>query len=157
MRVCSGPGIVRQVEAGVIRILIDNDRISIPNPIRDIGEVVRENAKVGAPEPESAGAAAFETEDMTGSEAQREVSVLPGMIYVIVPIVTSHIVTNPLTVAMHVRGVRMSLEIAEIALISAPLSARALLRLALVRGTLFWSALLLHGVLFHGVLFLARR
>jgi hypothetical protein len=147
VRVGTCPGVVGQVETRVIRILVDHDRIGIPNPIGDERKIVWKNAKVGAPEPESIRAAAFKAEDMTRSEAQREAPVFPGTVHVIASIITTRVVTNPLAAIMHVRGLGMSLEIAEIALItspliSAPLSAGALVRLALVRSTLFWRPLL---------------
>jgi Ca2+/H+ antiporter len=70
-----------------------------------------------------------------------------GTIYMIPSIVTAPIVTHPLAVIMNVWNLWMPLEIAEIALIaaplvSAPLLSGALIRLTLVGSTLFWRALL---------------
>jgi hypothetical protein len=89
----------------------------------------------------------------------------PRTIHVIATIVTTGIVTNPLAVTMHVRGLWMALEIAEVALvaliplplIAGPLSARALIRLTLVLSTLFWRALLNGGLPLFGSALLRGR
>ena len=146
VRVGPCPGVVSQIEARMVRIFVDYDRIRIPEPIRDVGKVLGSNAKVGASEPESVRATAFEAEDMTGSESQCKASMLPRTIHVIASIVTTHIVTNPLAVIMHVRGLWMSLEIAEIALVASPLFSSPLFSAPLFRLALFGGALL-HGSL----------
>ena len=151
MCVGSRPGVVSQIEARMIRIFVDYDRIGIPEPIGDIRKILGSNAKVRAPEPKSIRTAAFETEDMARSEAQCKASVFPRAIHVIASIVTAPIVTHPLAVIMNVWNLWMPLEIAEIALIaaplvSAPLLSGALIRLTLVGSTLFWRALLDRGL-----------
>jgi hypothetical protein len=83
--------------------------------------------------------------------------VFEGTIYMVASIVTTPIVTHPLAVAMDVRDLWMPLEIAEIALIAAPLVSAPLLsitliRLSLVRSTLFWRALLDGSLLLNGSL-----
>src|ERR1700676_4949111 len=146
--VCVGsrPGVVCQVEARMIGIFVNHDWIGSPEPIRDVRKVLGSHAKVRSPEPEPIGAAAFQTEHMARSEAQRKASVFPRTIHVIASIVTTHIVPHPLAIGMHMRNFRMPLKIAEIALLTAPLFGSPLLhrRLLLHRSLpLFGSALLL--------------
>lgn len=126
----------------MIRILIDHDRISIPNPIRDVGKIFRSNAKVSALEPESIRTTAFEAEDVTGPEAQCKASVFPGSIQVVACIVTTHIVPDPLAVVMNVGHIWMSLLIAKITLASGTLVGS--LPLLLGSLALFRSPLLLY-------------
>ena len=131
MNVRPEPGIVGQVETRVIRILVDHDRVRIPNPIRDVRIIVRRNAEVDAIEPEPVRTAALEAKNMTRPETQGEPSVLPGVIEVIVCIIATLVVANPLAVGMHMRCVRVPFIITEI----------ALLRRRLLSGALFRSAL----------------
>jgi len=78
---------------------------------------------------------------MARSEAQCKATVLPGTIQVVASIVTTHIVTNPLTVTMNVRDIRMAFRIAEIALLCKTLVTLALVSLTLVTLALFRLAL----------------
>ncbi len=73
---------------------------------------------------------------MTGSEAQGKAPVLEGTIHVVACIVATHVVANPLTVGVYMRGVGMSFSVTEIALLR-----RRLLRSPLFWSALFWSAL----------------
>jgi len=129
----------------MIGILVDNDRIRVPKPVRDVGKILWSYAEIGSPEPESIRTTAFEAEDMTGSKAQCKASMLPGTIQVVACIITTHVVPDPLAVTMHVRRFRMALLIAKITLASAALVGS--LPLLLGSLALFRSPLLLHGSL----------
>jgi hypothetical protein len=117
----------------MVRILVDHNRIRIPEPIGDVRKIFGRDAKVCAPEPESVGTSAFQTEHVTWSKAQGKASVFERTIYVVASIIATIIVPHPFAIGMHVRSLRMPLKIAETALLTAStlLPAAALLRSAL--------------------------
>src|ERR1700733_6520006 len=101
--------VVGEIPAGMVWILIDHDLVGIPQPVAAEGNVVRRNAKIKAVEPESAGASAAKMPHVPLAETSGEVAMLPGMIDMIVRIVSPRIVTDPaITLHVDVRCVRMT-------------------------------------------------
>ncbi len=114
MRVNPGPGVVGEIEARIVRIFIDHDRIGIPEPVSYVGVVVGRDAKVSASEPEAGWTAALEPKYMARTETQRKASMFPGMVQMVAPLVADHIVAHPLAIVVHVGRIGMSLLVAKI-------------------------------------------
>jgi hypothetical protein len=83
----------------VVRIVIDNDIVAVPQPVVAEADVIRGNAEIEAAEPESVRTAATEMPNVTATEAAGKASVLPGMIEVVVRIIGAGVVANPLALA----------------------------------------------------------
>ena len=107
MDVCAEPGVIGQVPAVVVRIFVDNDGITVPIPIANVAVVVGGDAEEEAAEPETLAISAAQIVRMTAAEAAGKAAVFPGMVHVIVGIIATGIVADPLVVAMDVRGFRM--------------------------------------------------
>ena len=116
VRVNASPGVVGQVEAQIVRILIDHDRIGIPEPVSHVRVVLGRDAKVRTSEPEAGWTAALQPKHMTRPEPQRKASMFPWMVQMIAPLVAAHIVTHPLPIAVHMGRIGMSLLVAKIRL-----------------------------------------
>jgi len=97
----------------MVRVFVDYDVITVPEPVATAADVKGSNAKVEAAEPESAGTASREVPDMAAAETSAKVAVLPGMVEVKSGIIASGIVPNPFAVVVHVRGFGMAFLIAE--------------------------------------------
>jgi hypothetical protein len=102
------PCVVGEVPAVVIGIIEDGDLIGIPKPVVAVTEIVCGDAEVEATEPETRGAASHETKDMAATESAGEPTVLPGMVKVVMRVVTAGVVADPLAVAVDVRGIGVS-------------------------------------------------
>src|SRR5579883_1070101 len=112
----SQTGVVSQIPAGMVRVVVKHNIVGIPVPIGAIAHVIGGYAEGKAAEPELVGAAAFQSIDMPGSDFSLKPSVFPGTIPPIVLIISSHVVTDlPIIVGMHVRSFRMSGLVAETA------------------------------------------
>ena len=98
------PDVVGEIPARMIGIIIDDDLIRIPEPVVAEGEIIGSNAEIETTEPEAAGAPTGESPPVLRAQAGSEVSVFPGMIDVVVGIVSSASVSDPLSVRMHVRS-----------------------------------------------------
>jgi hypothetical protein len=107
------PGVVGEVPAVVVWIVVDRDWIGIPQPVAAEAEIVRCDAEVVSAKPEPSRATACEVKDMAAPEPAGESTVLEGMIEVIVRVVTTAVMTNPAAVGVHMRCVRMSLAVTE--------------------------------------------
>ena len=113
MHVGAQPGVIGQVPALVIRVVVDHDLIGVPQPITGEGEIVRRDAEEEPVEPEPSRTTAPEAKDMSSAEAAVETTVLPWMIEVVVPVVTTRVMTNPAAVRVHMRRIRMSIAVTE--------------------------------------------
>jgi hypothetical protein len=102
------PGVISQVIARVVRIFIDHDVVTIPEPIIDKAVIVRRNTEVGAIKPESIPVTSPKVKLMPTTEAAREASMFPGMFHMVVGIVPPGIMSNPVTVCVNVRSFRMA-------------------------------------------------
>jgi hypothetical protein len=100
--------IVGQIPTHVVRIIINHDWIRIPEPAAAKGDIEGRNTPSPAIEPEAAWTATAQMPDMTSSNAAGEATVLPRMIEMIIGVVTSCVMTNPLTVVVNVRRFRVA-------------------------------------------------
>src|SRR5580704_11612542 len=108
MNVGAQPGVVSQVPAIVIRVLIDHDIVAIPQPVIDEVVIVRSDGEVEAAKPETLPVSSPKMENMARTEAAGKVSMFPGMIDMVVGIVTARIVSDPFIVGVNVRSLRMT-------------------------------------------------
>ena len=92
----------------MVRIVIDNDIVAVPQPVIAEADVIRGNAEIEAAEPESVRTAAPEMPNVTATEAAGKAAVLPGMIEVVVRIIGAGVVANPLAVSVDVRCIGMA-------------------------------------------------
>jgi hypothetical protein len=97
----------------VIRVVVDHDLIGVPQPIAGEGEIVRRDTEEEPVEPETSRATAPEAKGMSPAEAAVETTVLPGMIEVVLAVVTTRVMTNPAAVRVHMRRIRMSIAVTE--------------------------------------------
>ena len=113
MGVGAEPGVVGEIPAGVIGIVVDHDVVAVPQPIAGVVIVVRRDAPEKATKPETVAAAAFETINVVAANFAAEVSVFPNVILMITAIVAAPVMTDPLIVlSMHVRSFGMALLVA---------------------------------------------
>ena len=86
MNVCSNPRVISEVPSVVVRVLIDDDLIRIPEPAINKRIVVGRHAEVEAIEPETLSVPSGQAEDVAWPETARESPMLPRVIEVIVRI-----------------------------------------------------------------------
>ena len=108
------PRVVCEVPAHVIGIVVDHNRIAVPQPVIDVAVVPRRDTEVKAIEPEPAGAASLESKDVAGTEPAGEAPMRPRPIEVIVRIIAARIVSDPRAVGVNVGSIRMSGTIAKV-------------------------------------------
>ena len=120
MNVRAEPGVVRQVPAVVVGVIVDGDLITVPEPVAAEAEVVRRHAKIEPVEPETISPAAFKPELVSSFEPTREATVFPGVIEVVMRIVATRIMSDPSVVMVHVRNVRVAGHIGSMSLHSGP-------------------------------------
>jgi hypothetical protein len=110
LHVCVGAetGVVRQVPADVVRVIVDGDLIAVPEPVVDEAVVVRRYAEIESVEPKTISVAAFEPELVSASNSSRVATVFKGVIEVIVGIIAARIMSNPMVVIVYVRNVRVT-------------------------------------------------
>jgi hypothetical protein len=106
-------GVVGQVPSVVIGIVVDHDLIGVPEPIVTEGDVVWRHTEEESVEPESSRTAACEPKAMTAPDAAGETTMLERMIDMIVAVATTRVMSNPVTVPVHVRRIGMSGSVAE--------------------------------------------
>jgi hypothetical protein len=100
--------IVGEIPAGMVRVLIDDDRVRTPEPVLAIRDVLWSNAPVVIGKPEALWSAAGQMPDVLRTEPAGEVAMFPGMVQVITGVVPALIVPDPLAVRMHVWGIGMT-------------------------------------------------
>jgi hypothetical protein len=100
----------------MIRIVVDYDRVGIPQPVGNIAELERRDAPVEVVEPEPRRAAALKMKHMAWSEAAREMPVFERMVQMELSVVPSSVVPNPLAVMFDMRRIGMSRLVLEVSL-----------------------------------------
>jgi hypothetical protein len=108
-------GVVREVPADVVGIVVNHDRIAIPEPAVDEAVVPWRDAEEEAVEPEPPSVPSLEVEHMAAAEPAREPPVLKRMIEVIVGITTAGLVSDPASVAVNVGRIGMPRLVAKVA------------------------------------------
>ena len=98
----------------MVGVFVDHDIVAVPKPVAAEADVVGSDAKVEAAEPETIGAAAAEVPNVAAPESACEAPVLPGMVKMVVNVVTAGIVANPFAVGVNVRCVGMASLVVEV-------------------------------------------
>src|SRR5579864_272182 len=92
----------------MVRIVVEDDVVAVPEPAVDIVVVIRGDGEPEAAEAEAVAASPLQPVDVLRADDAREVPVLPGMIEVVVRVAAAGVVPHPLiALGMHVRGVGM--------------------------------------------------
>src|SRR5258707_2809742 len=91
----------------MIGVLINHDRVGVPDPVRAVGSLEWGDAEIESAKPKTPGASSLKMIDVTRAEGASEVPMLPGMIQVEVGIIAARIMTHPLAVGMHMRSLWM--------------------------------------------------
>lgn len=109
MAIGAKPDVIRQIPTIMIGIRVNHDVVRVPEPVAASVIVVRRNAKVEAAEPKTVPVSALKPIDMAAANFARETSVLKRMIQVVVLVVSTSVMTNPLIIVrVNVRRRRMS-------------------------------------------------
>jgi len=108
----------------VVGIRVNHDIVGVPEPTIGIVVIVRRDAEVKVAKPEAISCAALKPIDVATADVTREMSMLPRLIQMVMGIVWTGIVTNPLiVVCVDVRGLGMSWLVAIAWMLAALLSA----------------------------------
>jgi hypothetical protein len=100
--------VVGQVPTNVVWILVNDDLVTIPEPISAIAQVVGSDAEKEAAKPEAARTAAFKMEHMIGTKRTLKMPVLPRMVEAIVRVTTASLMSDPLAIVVNVGRFGMS-------------------------------------------------
>ena len=107
-------GVIGEIPAWVIRIVVQHDVIAAPQPIVGVVVVVRRDAPEIASEPETVAASAFDAINVVAANFTAEVSVFPYVILMVARVVAAPVMTDPdIALWMDVRGFGMALLVAE--------------------------------------------
>jgi hypothetical protein len=110
MDIGSEPGVIRQIPAGVIWIVVQHDVVAVPQPIVGVVVLVRRDVPVKAAKPETVAASAFKAIDVVAADFAAEASVFPYMVLMITSIVAAPLMTDPaIAVRMNVRSFGVTL------------------------------------------------
>jgi hypothetical protein len=96
--------VVGEIPAFVVGVIVDHDVVAVPIPVVAVGEVKWGDAEVEAAKPETAGIATLNAPPVSAAKTALKMAVLPGMIEVKAPVVTTTFVTNPFPVVVDVGG-----------------------------------------------------
>jgi hypothetical protein len=119
----SESGVIREIPARVIWIVVQHDVVGVPQPIAGVVVVVWRDAPVKTAEPETVPASAFEAINVVAANFTAESSVFPYMVLMVTLVIPAGVVTDPsIALGMHVRGFGMACLVA-IRLTSLPLVA----------------------------------
>ena len=105
--------VVGEVPADVIRVVVEDDVIGAPIPIRAVTKVIGSYAEKESAEPEAIRTASAKTPDVSATDFAGEVTVRPGMVKVIVGIVASRAMADPLVIGVDVRCIWVVRRVAE--------------------------------------------
>lgn len=108
------PDVVSEVPAFMVRVFVDNDVVAVPEPVVAEADVVGGDAEVEAAEPEAIGATAAEMPDVATAEAAGEAAVFPGVVEMVMGVVATRVMADPLAVRVDVRRVGMSRLVVEV-------------------------------------------
>ena len=89
MDIGSEAGVVGEIPAWVIGIVVQHDVIAVPQPIVGVVVVVRRDAPVKAAEPEAVAASAFDAINVVAANYAAEAAVFPGMVKMVMSIVAA--------------------------------------------------------------------
>ncbi len=94
--------VVGQIIAFVVWIVVDDDVIAIPVPTAAVAYIESCHAPKEAVKAEAVGSAAVQMPNVAAADAAGEMAVLPRVIEMVVRVVFTGIVPDPLPIVMHV-------------------------------------------------------
>ena len=107
MHISSQPGVICQIPPGMIRIVVNHDRVARPQPIVAVFHVKRRDTESEAAKPESRRPTSRQMEFVTTTEAAWEASVLKRPVQMKARVVCGEVMAHPRIVGMDVRPVGM--------------------------------------------------
>jgi len=114
MGVGAGTDVVGEVPAGVVRVVVEDDVVAIPEPVVSVVVIVWGDGPEEAAKSEVIAAAAFEAVNVVAANFTSEMAVFPGVVLMIVSIATAGVMADPVIVAIvDVRGVGVVVVISE--------------------------------------------
>lgn len=123
MDVGAESGVVCQIPAVVVGVVVNYNLVGTPVPIVDEAVVGGSNIEEETAEPEAVAVATFDAPLMAAADAAGEAAMLKRMIDVIAGIIAAGIVADPLIIGVDVRGIRVAISV------------------GISRGFLLWRAL----------------
>jgi hypothetical protein len=99
VNVSAQPRVVSQVPADIIGIRINHDVVPVPKPAVNIAQIIGGDAEKEAAKPEAVRAASLKPPYMMRAIGSGEASMLPGVIKMVVLIISALVVPHPLIVA----------------------------------------------------------
>ena len=107
------PGVVGEVPPGIVRIVVEDDVVTVPQPFAGVVVVIWGDAKEKAAKPEAVPAATLDTINVITANLATKATMLPRMIEVVMGIVAATFVTNPaIAFGVNVRSLRVALLVA---------------------------------------------
>src|SRR6266436_2285130 len=95
MNVSAQPRVISQVPSIMVRVLIDHDVVTVPQPVTNVVVVVRCNAKEHTVNIKPLSVSPLKAIDMVAAEAASEASMFEWTIEMVVEIVTAGIMSPP--------------------------------------------------------------
>lgn len=115
MDVSSETRVVSEIVAGMVGIIVNDDWVSGPVPIRDIGEIGGRDGPIPTVEPEAVGSTADKPPDVTRAKTTVVAPVFPGAVQMVPGVTPAGVVPDPAS-GINMRGLRMARLIAEVPL-----------------------------------------
>jgi hypothetical protein len=106
--------VVREIEARIVRVVVDDDVVAVPDPVGGIRNIRGRNLPQRTLEPEASRCASYEAIHEARDNAEREPAMFPWMIEV-EALIVSRGKADPRIVAMHVRRFRVVRHVAHVA------------------------------------------
>ena len=124
-------GVVGEIPAGMVGILVNHNRIGGPKSVADIRIIERGNTEVRATEPETLAVAPLQVEYVTGSKTERKAAVFERPIEMETAVIRRIVfVPDPLAVRVDMRSIGMARHVPKLMLgsLALPFGAGAFLR-----------------------------
>jgi len=112
VNVSAKAGVIREIPAYIVRVIVNDDVVGIPEPPGAIAEVISRHAEIEAVEEETGRAAAAEPVDMVSADRAAEATVGKRVIEVVMRIPA--FMPDPVLVLIDVRSVGVSGLITEV-------------------------------------------
>lgn len=98
MAIRAEPDVIRQIPTIVVGVSVNHDVVRIPEPVAASVIVVRRNAKKEAAEPKTVPVSTRKAVDVAAADFTRETPMLKRMIEVVVRVVSTSVMPNPLII-----------------------------------------------------------
>lgn len=99
------PDVERQVPTDVVRIVVNHNLVTVPEPVVAVADVSGSNTEIETAEPEAAGPSSRQMPNVAAANSAREAPMLPRVIEVVAGVPGTGIVSDPFAVGVNVRGI----------------------------------------------------